>query len=308
MDQEVINWLLTGPVWLKYAVELQLLDKKPDVTQVLNDDSIKKIVADLKDNQGLEALKTGLLSYRGKVYWNLFFLADIGLKVKELYLEKEAKAIYDLQSPDGTFITMKDMRSSYFCIPTILLSALKKMDYEDLRINKFIENILKSQRLDGGWHCAKQRAVGQKLQETESCPMDNLNILMLLGQFKEYRNDPRFNGAIDLLLNHWDKRDEKWRPYGFGIGTDFTKLKYPAITYGILRVLDMLSLFPYAIKSESFKSIINCIHNKSDKGLYYAESVVKFYADFDFGQKKETSRWITFLINRIEKRIIEYSK
>jgi hypothetical protein len=70
----------------------------------------------------------------------------------------------------------------------------------------------------------------------------------------------------------------------------------------------MLSLFPYAIKSESFKSIINCIHNKSNKGLYYAESVVKFYADFDFGQKKEASRWITFLINRIEKRIIEYSK
>jgi len=138
--------------------------------------------------------------------------------------------------------------------------------------------------------------------------MDNLNILMLIGQFEKYRNDARFNGAIDLLLTHWDRRNEKWRPYGFGIGTDFTKLKYPVVTYGILRVLNVLSLFPYAICSKSFKSMMDYVLKKSINGMYYAESIVKFYSDFDFGQNKEPSRWITFLINRIEKRIIEYSK
>jgi hypothetical protein len=30
---------------------------------------------------------------------------------------------------------------------------------------------------------------------------------------------------------------------------------------------------------------------------------VKFYDGFDFGQKAEPSRWITFLVNRIENRI-----
>jgi hypothetical protein len=306
MNQKIINWLLEGPQWLKYAVELQLLDNKPNVKQVLSDISIKKIVNELKDSQGLTALKTGTLSYKGKVYWDLFFMADIGLTVKDLHLEKEAKEIYELQLSDGTFITAKDMKPNYFCIPTILLSSLKKMNYYDkLKLQRFIQLIFKSQRLDGGWHCAKQRAVGQRLQDTESCPMDNLNILLLLSQFEEYRKQAKLNGAIDLLLTHWDKQNEKWRPYGFGIGTEYKKLKYPAVTYGILRILDVLSMFPYAVKSKSFKDMMNYVRGKSKNGMFYAESIVKYYSDFDFGQKKQPSRWITFLINRIEKRVIE---
>ncbi|MBN2534233.1 MAG: hypothetical protein JXB88_15190 [Spirochaetales bacterium] len=304
MNKKITNWLLGGPIWLKYAVELQLLDKKPDVKQVLSDISIKNIVKKLKDTQGLTALKTGNLSYKGDIYWNLFFLADIGLTVKDIHIEKEAKEIYNLQSSDGTFITMKEMKPSFFCIPTILLTSLIKMDYYDeQKIQKFIQLIFKTQRLDGGWHCAKQRSVGQRLQDSESCPMDNQNILMLLSQFKEYRNNPKLNGAIDLLLTHWEKRDEKWRPYGFGIGTNFTKLKYPAVTYGILRVLDVLSFFPYARKNKSFKSMMDHVRQKSGDGMFYAESIVRYFSNFDFGQKNEPSRWITFLVNRIEKRI-----
>jgi hypothetical protein len=307
MNKEILTWLLDGPSWLKYAVELQLLDKKPKADSALADKSIREIVSGLKSQQGLPAMKTGRISYQGNIYWDLFFLADIGFTVKDLHLEKEAAMVYDLQMPDGKFVTMKGMKPDYFCIPTILLSSLKKMNYsEDAKLDKYIRHILKSKRLDGGWHCAKQRAVGEKLQDSESCPMDNQNILMLLGQFDEYRKDAKFNCAIDLLLNHWDRQTEKWRPYGFGIGMDFKKLKYPAVKYGILRVLDVLSLFPYAVDSKSFKSMMNIVRKKSKNGKYYAESVVKSYSDFDFGQKNEPSKWITFLINRIEKRIIEY--
>jgi hypothetical protein len=214
--------------------------------------------------------------------------------------------VYDLQSPDGKFVTMNGMKPDYFCIPTILLAALVKMNcIDEKKLDRYIGLILDSKRLDGGWHCAHQRAVGQKLQDSESCPMDNQNILMLLGQFDECRKNPQFNGAIDLLLNHWNKRSEHWRPYGFGIGTDFKKLKYPAVTYGILRVLDVLSLFPYAVKTKGFKNMMDVVRQKSKNGAYHAESVVKAFADFDFGQKTEPSRWITFLVNRIEKRIGE---
>jgi len=38
--------------------------------------------------------------------------------------------------------------------------------------------------------------------------------------------------------------------------------------------------------------------------MYYAESVSRAYSEFDFGQTKEPSRWITFLISRIQKRMI----
>lgn len=303
MEKEILDWLLEGPAWLSYAVEKQLLDRKPVAEPALNDPAIRTLVSNLKGDQGLRALKTGKISYTNRVYWDLFFLADIGFDVDDLGLEREARTVFDLQSEDGKFIAMNDMKPDFFCIPTILLSSLKRMACTDPGLDEYIRVIKKSQRLDGGWHCAQQRAVGRRLQDSDSCPMDNLNVLMLLGQFEEYQRDPGLKGALDLLLRHWEKQNEQWRPYGFGIGTDFKRLKYPAVKYGILRVLDVLSLFPHAVESKSFQGMIDFVRRKSRDGKYLAESVVKFYSEFDFGQKKEPSRWITFLVQRIEKRI-----
>ncbi len=303
MEKKALDWLLAGPAWLRFAAEKQLLGKKPKAGPAVADQAIRGLVSDLKGSAGLPALKTGEVSYKGDVYGKLFFLADLGLSARDLRLEKEAESIWDLQRPDGKFALMNGTKPDYFCIPAILLTALVKMNgVNEKKLGRFIDLVLESQRLDGGWHCAAQRARGGKLEDSESCPMDNQNLLMLLGQFDEYRKDRRFNGAIDLLLTHWERRKERWRPYGFGIGTDFQKLKYPVAVYGILRVLDALSLFPYAVNSKSFKNMLDAVRQKGKDGKYGAESVVKAFADFDFSRKSEPSRWITFLVNRIEKR------
>ena len=72
--------------------------------------------------------------------------------------------------------------------------------------------------------------------------------------------------------------------------------------YGILRVLDVLSLFPYACQSDVFFKMLDFVKQKAVNGKYSAESVVKAYSKFDFGQKKSPSRWITFLVERIDKQ------
>jgi hypothetical protein len=132
--------------------------------------------------------------------------------------------------------------------------------------------------------------------------MDNLNLLMLLGQYEKYRQNPGLNGAIDLLLEHWENRVNL---HGFGIGRRFRSLQYPAVKYGILRVLDVLSLFPYAVDSRSFWSMFDFVKQKAVDGKYTAETTDNAYADFDFGQKEQPSRWLTFLVNRIRKRVEE---
>jgi hypothetical protein len=306
MSETSEKWLVEKTPWLKYAVETQLLDLTSDASAVIRDNSINTIICRLKDNQiGIPALKTGKVSYKstGKAFWDLYFLADIGLSIEDLDLENEVEEFFKLQRSDGSFILQEGIKPSYYCISTIVLSSLAKMGYkDDLRIKKYLQAVISSQRLDGGWHCAINRAKGKRLQDTESCPMDNVNILMLLGQYEELRVDKRFNGAIDLILTHWRKRAEKWRPYGFGIGTEFRKLKYPVITYGILRVLDVLSMFPYAVRSNEFKEMLDNTLQKSMYGKFYAESVSRSYSEFDFGQRKEPSRWITFLVNRIQER------
>jgi len=307
MNPEIMTWLCDGAAWLKYAVERQLLNVPSDVRPVVHDQAVTQIINRLKDHDGgLPALKTGKISYKGHLYWDLFFLADIGLTIEQVNLHTEVEEIFGCQLPDGTFVTGASYKPSYFCIPTILLSSIAKMgNKDDPRLQKYIHLIFASQRLDGGWHCARSRAVRQKLQHTESCPMDTLNILLLLGQYNEYRTEDQLHGALDFLLTHWEKRTEQWRPYGFGIGTEFTRLSYPAVKYGVLRVLDVLSLFPYARQQRRFTDMLNYVQYKASAGKYTAESVMKAYTAFDFGQKKEPSRWLTFFMKRIEKRVEE---
>lgn len=307
MDSDTVNWLYEGDSWLRSAVDTQLLNKSADLASVLVDGKIQEIIKRLKDqNLGIPAFNLGQMSYTstGNAFWDLFFLSDIGLRIEDINLQEEVENLFKLQLEDGTFILQSSMKPSYYCISSIVMASLAKMGYrDDPHILRFIDKILESQRLDGGWHCALNRAVGKKLQDSESCPMDNLNLLMLLAQYERFRRDPKLEGAIDLLLLHWKNRLQPWRPYGFGIGDQFLKLKYPATKYGILRALDVLSLYPYAVDKPEFQDMLSFVFSKAVDGKYYAESVSRSYSEFDFGQTKEASRWITFLITRIQKRV-----
>jgi hypothetical protein len=299
LDKKVLNWLLEGPAWLKYAVGFQLLDQKPEIDTALQDISIQKVISRLKSNDtGILAIKSGRVHYTetGKAYWDLFFLADIGLSVKDAGLEAEAEEIFRFQSHDGTFTMPPNVQDNYFCMSAILIASLAKMGYrDDPRVIKYIRAAMSTQMTGGGWDC-----YGDSYGAGDSCPMDDMNILMLLGQYHDYCINPRFNGAVDNLMTHWE---EKTHLYGFGVGKRFRSLQYPAVKYGILRVLDVLSLFPYAVKSRAFQSMMDCVHVKAIDGRYFAESVDMVYTDFDFSQTREPSRWITFLVERIHKRL-----
>lgn len=299
MDKVVLDWLLEGPAWIRYAVELQLLDSQPDVSPVLCDTHIQKLINRLKGAEaGIPAIKTGRVHYTeaGKAYWDLFFLADVGLTVADCGLEDEAEEIFRFQSADGSFTIPPNVKDNYFCMSAILISSLAKMGYrDDPRVSRYIRAILSSQMPGGGWDC-----YGETIGMLESCPMDNLNILMLLGQYEQHLNNTSLHGAIDLLLEHWEDGEHL---YGFGVGNRFRSPLYPAVKYGVLRVLDVLSLFPYAVESRSFQGMLDFVRQKATGGKYSAEAAEAAYSDFDFGQTAQPSRWITFLINRVEKRV-----
>jgi hypothetical protein len=301
LDKKVLDWLLEGPAWLKYAVELQLLNVKPDVTPVLQENSIQKIISRLKGNDaGIPAIKSGRVHYTEaeKAYWDLFFLADIGLTISDVSLDAEAEEIFRYQRHEGTFSIPPNVQDNYYCMSAILVSSLAKMGYrDDPRVIKYIRAAMNAQITGGGWDC-----YGESYSAGDSCPMDDMNILMLLGQYLDYRDNPKLHKPIDHLLTHWETGENL---YGFGVGKRFRSLQYPAVKYGILRVLDVLSLFPYAVKSRAFQSMLDYVHQKAVNGRYFAESADMVYTDFDFSQTKEPSRWITFLVNRIEKRIAQ---
>lgn len=309
---ETTDWLLQGPAWVRYATERQLLGKRSKADAALADDAIVEIRERLGHRErGIPGIASGALDYKtsndeGNAYWDMFFLGDIGLTGTQLGLDSAVEGIFKRQTKDRHFPIWNGMKPNFFCISSIALSGLVRLGYgDDPRIKSHLEMVLGTQRLDGGWHCTAARAIGGRLQDAESCPMDNLNILMLLGQYPAYRTQKRLDGAIELLLTHWARQAEHWRPMGFGIGSEFLQLKYPAIKYGILRVLDVLSFYPYALKDPRFREMLSVVQAKAIAGRYTAESTVKTFQGLDFAQKKEPSRWLTFFINRIEKRLAD---
>ena len=86
------------------------------------------------------------------------------------------------------------------------------------------------------------------------------------------------------------------------MGSDYNKLKYPDVKYGLLQVLDVLSLFPYAVRQNEFAEMLDAVCTHNADGMYTPESVSRAYSGFDFAQRKEPSAWITFLVCRIQKR------
>ncbi|MEW6142554.1 MAG: hypothetical protein AB1597_05265 [Chloroflexota bacterium] len=306
MNQNILGWLLDGPDWLKYAVELHLLDKNPDPGLALKDPAIVSLRERLSNRQlGLPALleKKIYYTHAGNAYWYLYFLADIGLTARDLGIQAELEQLLARQSPSGDFITEPGTMPNYYCISAILLSTIAWLGFKEYpAVRKYLKVVLDTQRYDGGWHCEKSRSGGESY-DPESCPMDNLNILMLVGQYDDLRNSDRFNGAIDLLLYHWKQRDRKLRLDGFGVGSRYSALKYPAVDYGILRVLDAVSVFPHAIKRPVFSEMLDWVRKKAIDGKYTPEAASGSFPGFDFDQMEQPSRWLTFLISRIEKRM-----
>ena len=303
MNQGIKDWLLEGPEWLKYAVKTQLLNMKADIQPVLADPDIIQLIHRLKDpDHGIPAIPGGSVyadEYENP-YWDLFFLADIGLKASELGLENEIEAFLNRQSSDGTYITEYGMEPSYFCKSAIILSSIARLGYQDdPHIKKCINLFIKSRRLDGGWYCNPNHDIGASQQYEPSCPQENLNILLLLGQYEEFRNDPRFNGAIDLLLKHWEARGTGLQIVYFGVGSRYQSLQYPATRYGILRVLDAISLYPYALKKASFHNMLEFVHRKGRDGKYSPQTSTPYT---ELARDGQYSRLLTFLVELIDKR------
>jgi hypothetical protein len=295
LDKDTLDWLLQGPPWLRYAVASQLLDRSPDPAAAVRDPAVTGLVDRLKSHdKGLPALGSGRVHYTetGKAYWDLFILADIGLSIADAGLEEEAEAVFGFQQPDGAFRIPPNVQPHYYCMSAILVASLARMGYrDDPRVAAYLRAALRDQQRGGGWDCYGD-AFG-------SCPMDDLNLLMLLGQYEARRRDPSLEGAIDCLLAHWQAGDNR---YGFGVGKRFRALTYPAVKYGVLRVLDALSPFPHAVSSPAFRAMLDHVRGQATDGRYRAGPVDGAYAAFDFGRSAEPSRWITFLVGRIERR------
>lgn len=253
----------------------------------------------------------------GQLYHKLSFIADLGIKKEDSDISCLMEKLIKHRSEEGLFQlpvnipvhfggTGQEQWAWALCdAPLLIYSAVKIgiMDKNEIKEEvHFLINLCR----ENGWPCAVSKELGKFRgpgKKDDPCPYTNLIMLKLMTLFEEYKDSKEAKTGAECLLSLWENSKEQ-HPYMFFMGTDFRKLKAPYIWYDILHVAEVLSQYDYSLKDDRFKEMLGIINSKADKdGLFMPESIWTSWKQWDFGQKKKPSPWITFLVYRINKRI-----
>jgi hypothetical protein len=315
--QVPVDWLMNGPPYVQYRTRIDLLgenETNPVVQSARNSmfeqPEIFERIHSLDDWPGkvLSSHKSA-----GQSFHTLNFLTDLGLRIADPGMKLVAEKILANATMEGPFsIAMnigpghggsgEDTAGWALCDAPNLVYALFRLGLgDDPRVIK-AANYLTGLIKDFGWPCAVSKELGNFRgpgPKTAPCPYANLAMLKMLSTRQDWRNLPAAATGIQTILHLWEARRDE-HPFIFYMGTDFCKLKAPLIWYDILHVLDVLSHYPVAIQGSTFKEMLDVVMQKaSAEGTFMAESIYVPYKDWDFGQKKTPSRWITLMIHRI---------
>ena len=161
---------------------------------------------------------------------------------------------------------------------------------------------------DDKWKCKSCDNLGNFRgpgKKNDECPITTLNVLKLLTLTPSDEFVYEKEAAVKILLNLWNDRKIR-KPFLFGMGTDFLKLKYPLIWYDILNLMSVLSQFPEALKTKEYKQLFTELKKNTDENGFIPQSVYRFWKNFDFGQKKTTSTYIEKVYREIESRSLPF--
>jgi hypothetical protein len=192
------------------------------------------------------------------------------------------------------------------CDAPLVLSSLIRLGYgEDRRVERAATHLLGLVRANG-FPCvvsSTSKGFHGPGSQKDPCPYANLLMLQLLAQEEAWRDSQAARMAAETLLQLWSQSRER-HPYLFHMGTDFRKLKMPYIWYDILHLADVLTRFSWLRWDERLREILSVIESKADReGRYRPESVWQDWKGWDFGQKKQASRWMTLSAYRTLARL-----
>jgi hypothetical protein len=76
------------------------------------------------------------------------------------------------------------------------------------------------------------------------------------------------------------------------------------IWYDILHVTDVLTQFPWLRGDKRLREMAAMVEAKADEqGRFTPESVWKAWSEWEFGQKRAPSPWLTLMAQRMLKRL-----
>lgn len=316
-----IDWLLEGESWIEYRTRLDLLGQSERDSHVKS--ARKSMLADTQ----VQNLLTELSGWPGTVisshksasqpFHKLTFIADLGLTVDDPGVDTIVTHIMKHQSAEGPFQlptnipahfsgTGQDQWAWALCDAPLIVYALAKFGLKNEPAVQAAIEYLNGLLHDNGWPCAVSKELGKFRgpgRKDDPCPFANLAMLKALSEFESLRDGPACHIGAKTLLDLWSESTTR-HPYMFYMGTDFRKLKVPFVWYDLVHVLDVLSRFSWLRKDTRLLEMLGILKSKADRqGRFTLESIWTAWKDWEFGQKKEPSRWLTLLAWRIIGRV-----
>jgi hypothetical protein len=319
--KDLIDWLLKGEPFVEYRTRVDLLGQLESEQEVI--DSQKRMASDQKIQSLLQELKKWpgevLNSHKSasQQFHKLSFIADLGLTKNDPSVNAVVQKIFEHQSDEGPFQLPTNVPTHFggsgndtwawaLCDAPVIIYSIAKFGYDkDVRVQNAVK-YLAGLVHENGWHCVVSKELGKFRgpgRKEDPCPYATLAMLKMLSQFDDWQQSKEAHTGAECLLDLW-QRSLKVHPYMFYMGTDFRKLKAPFVWYDILHVLDVLSQFSWLKSDPRLVEMANLVGSKADcEGKFTPESEWKAWKGWDFGQKKQPSRWLTFLVLRTLKRI-----
>ena len=305
--------------WLQYSIRCNLLDKNEKALtdlkkEALKDKRIQTYLDDVSDFHGIlvKNHKDPDLPIH-----KLLFLLDNGFDADVPQIDNAIKQIMNHKDRFGVYQSLTNIPKHYggrgedtfgwcLCDAPLLLLALVRagVNYKQ-HIEPGVKRLMSFFK-EQGFPCSVSEEHGSFRgpgRKDESCPNATLTMLRLLAEIDEYQKSDVAKKGVGHILSLWENSLEK-HPYMFYMGTDFRKLKAPAMWYDIVSVTDCLSRFEFARKDPRFLQMVDIIREKQDAdGFFVPESVYQKCKDWDFGQKKKVSPYLSFLCLRIFERL-----
>lgn len=316
LESVPINWLLDGEPFVRYRTLIDIQGREEDDKEVVATKRLVfkhpliKQIFDQRNKDGYWGTPRDIYTWWPKkdtTFWLLGVLADFGFTKENKKIANACEYVFSTQFPCGGF-GWAPPPTPADCYTGILVESLAKLGYgTDPRIKKAYDWLIQRQRLDNGFWCKNTGLPGRVREKEPSCAFATLCVLGALAQNPELKKSAIAQKGVEFLLKCWENRGKiKYAGHDSKIGKGWEKLKYPFTDYRILKYLDILSQFEFTRNDNRMIQIMNDLITKRDeKGCFYAESVHKVWSDFDFGQKKSPSKWLTLLVYRLAKRVMQ---
>lgn len=312
-----IDWLIEGEPWIEYRARRDLLGQSE------NDPQVKSVRKSMLANAKVQDLVAELSGWPGTVisshksasqpFHKLTFIADLGLTATDPGVDTIVEHILKHQSAEGPFQLPMNIPMHYggkgedqwawaLCDAPLIVYALVKLGVENEPVVQAAIKYLAGLVRDNGWPCVVSKELGTFRgpgRKDDPCPFATLAMLKALSEIEALRNSSACHTGADTLLRLWNESTTQ-HPYMFYMGTDFRKLKVPFVWYDLMHVLDVLSRFPWLKKDARLLDMLEILKSKADRqGRFTPDSIWTAWKDWEFGQKKEPSRWLTLLAWRI---------